>query len=133
MKTILGALVATLGVITLATGCSNQVQDSAQSGILGDGEFSTESVNVLSVSTGKFIKIDGSSTVFPISYEAAKRYQRDVTDAPAIAVSFSGTGGGFKKFCAGDTDINDASRPIEADEMATCKANGVSILNFPSP
>ncbi len=131
MKTILGTLVALFGVMTLATGCSTSVEESAQSGILADGEFSTDSINVLPYSRGRFIKIDGSSTVFPISYEAARRYQQEVSDAPALAVSFSGTGSGFKKFCAGKTDINDASRPINSEEMATCKANGVKYLELP--
>ncbi|MEM8781197.1 MAG: PstS family phosphate ABC transporter substrate-binding protein, partial [Cyanobacteria bacterium P01_G01_bin.49] len=130
MKTILGTLVTILGVMTLGTGCSTP-QDSAQSGILSDGEYSTDSVSVLPVSTGNFIKVDGSSTVFPISYEASKRYQRKFPDAPAIATSFSGTGGGFEKFCSGETDINDASRPIEVEEMETCKANGVKYIELP--
>lgn len=131
MKTILGILVAICGVMTLATGCSTQAKGSAQSGVLSDGEFSTDSINVLPFSRGRFIKIDGSSTVFPISYEAARRYQRDVADASAIAVTFSGTGGGFEKFCAGETDINDASRPIKAEEMKICKANGVEYIELP--
>ncbi len=131
MKTILGTLVAIFGVMTLATGCSTQVRESAQSGILADGEFSTDSINVLPFSRGKFLKIDGSSTVFLISYEAARRYQQKVSDAPAVAVSFSGTSAGFKKFCAGETDINDASRPINPEEMKACKANGVKYIELP--
>ena len=131
MKTILGTLVAIFGVMTLATGCSTQVRESAQSGILADGEFSTDSINVLPFSRGKFLKIDGSSTVFLISYEAARRYQQKVSDAPAVAVSFSGTSAGFKKFCAGETDINDASRPINPKEIKACKANGVKYIELP--
>lgn len=131
MKTILGTLVAIFGLVTLATGCSTQAVESGQSGILSDGEFSTDEVGVLPVSKGNFIKIDGSSTVFPISYEAARRYQQKVSDAPAIAVTFSGTGAGFKKFCTGETDINDASRPIEPEEMKICKANGVKYIELP--
>ncbi|MDJ0576902.1 MAG: PstS family phosphate ABC transporter substrate-binding protein [Xenococcaceae cyanobacterium MO_234.B1] len=131
MKTILGTLVAIFGIMTLATGCSTQVRESAQSGILADGEFSTDSINVLPFSRGKFLKIDGSSTVFLISYEAARRYQQKVSDAPAVAVSFSGTSAGFKKFCAGETDINDASRPINPKEIKACKANGVKYIELP--
>ena len=127
---ILGTASVILGVIALATGCDTQAREST-SGILSDGEYSTESVNVLSVATGNLIKIDGSSTVFPISYEAARRYQREYNDAPAIASNFSGTGGGFEKFCAGETDINDASRPITTEEMATCKSNGVEYIELP--
>ena len=131
MKTVLGTFATILGVMTLATSCSTSVQQSAQSDILSDGEFSSDSINVLPFSRGRFIKIDGSSTVFLISYEAVRRYQQAVSDASAVAVNFSGTGGGFKKFCAGETDVNSASRPINSQEMATCKANGIKYIELP--
>ena len=131
MKNILGTLATILGLATLAIGCSPKAQEPVESGILSDGEFSTDSINVLPFSRGRFIKIDGSSTVFLISYEAARRYQQKVRNAPAIAVNFSGTGGGFEKFCAGETDINNASRPINSEEMETCKANGVQYIELP--
>lgn len=116
--------------LTLLAGCATQAREST-SGILSDGEYSTDSINVLSIATGNIIQIDGSSTVFPISYEAARRYQREYNDAPAIASNFSGTGGGFEKFCAGETDINDASRPITTEEMAACRANGIEYIELP--
>lgn len=76
------------------------------------------------------IKIDGSSTVYPISLEAKKRYQRRNKNAE-ISVEFSGSGGGFRKFCAGETDINDASRPINGTEMEDCAAAGIEYLEVP--
>ena len=118
------------GAIALTTACSAPPTSDPAS-ILSDGEYSTNTINVSRFASGGFIKIDGSSTVFPISYEAAQRYQRDVTDAPAIAVTFSGTGSGFEKFCAGETDINNASRPITADEMQVCKENGIAYTELP--
>ncbi len=65
------------------------------------------------------VKVDGSSTVFPMSEVAAELLSEENPDIQ-VAVSESGTGGGFEKFCAGQTDISDASRPIEQEEMDAC-------------
>jgi phosphate transport system substrate-binding protein len=77
------------------------------------------------------IVIDGSSTVFPLTDEVVKEYKFERSDAPEITVAFSGTGGGFRKFCAGDTDINNASRPIVNKEIDACKANQVKYIELP--
>ena len=58
------------------------------------------------------VTIDGSSTVFPISEAMAEEFQKATSGNVRVTVGISGTGGGFKKFCAGETDISDASRPI---------------------
>ena len=72
------------------------------------------------------IKIDGSSTVAPLSEAAAELFQAENPNV-RVTVGTSGTGGGFEKFCAGETDISDASRPIKDDEEAPiCKKNGVA-------
>jgi phosphate transport system substrate-binding protein len=71
------------------------------------------------------IKIDGSSTVAPLSTAAAELFQQE-NSGVRVTVGTSGTGGGFEKFCAGETDISDASRPIKEDEeVPVCKKNGV--------
>jgi phosphate transport system substrate-binding protein len=70
------------------------------------------------------IKIDGSSTVGPLSEAAAELFREENPDV-RVTVGISGTGGGFEKFCAGETDISDASRPIEPDEVETCKKESV--------
>jgi phosphate transport system substrate-binding protein len=71
------------------------------------------------------IKIDGSSTVAPLSTAAAELFQQE-NRGVRVTVGTSGTGGGFEKFCAGETDISDASRPIKEDEeVPICKKNGV--------
>lgn len=70
------------------------------------------------------IAIDGSSTVAPLS-EAAADLFRDVEPGINVTVATSGTGGGFAKFCADETDISDASRPIKDEEIAACEAAGV--------
>jgi phosphate transport system substrate-binding protein len=72
------------------------------------------------------IRIDGSSTVAPLSEAAAELFQAENPDV-RVTVGTSGTGGGFEKFCAGETDISDASRPIKQDEeVPVCKKNGVA-------
>ena len=71
------------------------------------------------------VKIDGSSTVFPISEAVAEEYQKSTRGAVRVTVGISGTGGGFKKFCRGETDIQDASRPISSDEMEECRKHGI--------
>ena len=70
------------------------------------------------------IRADGSSTVAPLTEAAAEFFQEENSDV-RVTVGTSGTGGGFEKFCAGETDISDASRPIEPDEVEACKQNGV--------
>lgn len=70
------------------------------------------------------IAIDGSSTVFPFAQAAAEQFQGKNPNVK-ITVGQSGTGGGFEKFCAGETQISDASRPIEPDEIKACKENGI--------
>lgn len=86
-----------------------------------------------STSSGKVqsIKIDGSSTVYPLTQTIVQQFKATNNPKEEISVSFSGTGGGFKKFCAGETQINDASRPIQKDEMETCKQNEVFYIELP--
>ena len=72
------------------------------------------------------IAIDGSSTVYPFAQAAAEQFQTENPDVK-ITVGQSGTGGGFEKFCAGETDISTASRPIdEEEEVPVCEKNGVA-------
>lgn len=71
------------------------------------------------------IRIDGSSTVAPLSEAAADEFQKEHPGV-RVTVGTSGTGGGFEKFCRGETDISDASRRIEPDEEALCRKNGVA-------
>jgi len=76
------------------------------------------------------VKIDGSSTVFPITEAVAEEFGK-VHPRVRVKVAMSGTGGGFKKFSVGRIDINDASRKIKAKEIAKAKKNGVSYLEIP--
>ncbi|MFN3564666.1 MAG: PstS family phosphate ABC transporter substrate-binding protein [Burkholderiaceae bacterium] len=77
------------------------------------------------------IKIDGSSTVFPVTEAVAEDFQKAKKGAVRVTVGISGTGGGFKKFCRGETDISDASRPILKKEMDDCKAAGIEYIELP--
>jgi phosphate transport system substrate-binding protein len=77
------------------------------------------------------IKIDGSSTVYPITEGVAEDFQKMKKNVIKVTVGISGTGGGFKKFCRGETDIQDASRPIQAKEMEDCRAAGVEYIELP--
>jgi phosphate transport system substrate-binding protein len=77
------------------------------------------------------IKIDGSSTVFPITEAVAEEFQREQAGKVNVTVGISGTGGGFKKFVRGEIDVADASRPILTEEMAQAKANGIEYIELP--
>jgi phosphate transport system substrate-binding protein len=77
------------------------------------------------------IKIDGSSTVFPITEAVSEEFQAQKKGAVRVTVGISGTGGGFKKFCRGETDVQDASRPISKTEMEDCKKAGIKYFELP--
>jgi len=76
------------------------------------------------------IQIDGSSTVYPITEAVAEEFQK-ANPGARVTVGESGTGGGFKKFCNGETDISDASRPIKPTEIEACGVNGIEYIELP--
>jgi phosphate transport system substrate-binding protein len=77
------------------------------------------------------IKIDGSSTVFPVAEAFAEEFQIQNRGKVRVTVGMSGTGGGFKKFCRGETDMSNASRPILAEEMEACRKAGIKYIELP--
>jgi phosphate transport system substrate-binding protein len=89
------------------------------------------SIPAVNSQTENTIKIDGSSTVFPITEAVAEEFQKNKQGKIKVTVGISGTGGGFKKFCKGETDISNASRPISAKEIAACKEAGVRYIELP--
>jgi phosphate transport system substrate-binding protein len=108
MRKMLGlAASAALAAGVVACGGEDEASDGS-----GGGNLSGE------------IAIDGSSTVFPFAQAAAELFNEENPDV-RITVGQSGTGGGFEKFCAGETDISTASRPIEEEEVDLCKKGGV--------
>jgi phosphate transport system substrate-binding protein len=76
------------------------------------------------------VRVDGSSTVFPITEAVAEEYQKE-NSGVRITVGISGTGGGFQRFCRGETDISDASRPIKPVEIEACGKQGVEFIELP--
>ena len=113
----------TLLAVTLAfslTACGGNTNQS-QSGEGESGEGSSSSG----------ITADGSSTVFPIAEAMAEEYGKDNPNVRPPTVGISGTGGGFQKFCQGETDISNASRPIRATEIDACQKAGVEYIELP--
>ena len=103
-----------------AAGCGREDDESA------GGNGSTNTAEQLSGT----ILIDGSSTVGPLTTGAAEEFRTDQPDVN-IEVGVSGTGGGFERFCAGETDISNASRPIdEAEEVPLCEDAGIAYTEF---
>lgn len=82
-------------------------------------------------SIAKIVRIDGSSTVYPITEAVAEEFQKAKKGAIRVTVGISGTGGGFKKFCRGETDITNASRPIIKNEIEACLKNGIQFIELP--
>ena len=100
---------------------------AATAGVIGAGLASTP----VPASADSIVKIDGSSTVYPITEAVAEEFQSHTKGAVKVTVGISGTGGGFKKFCRGETDVSDASRPILKKEMDACKAAGIEYYELP--
>ena len=83
----------------------------------------------MGVAAEKIVRVDGSSTVYPITEAVAEEYQ--IATKTKVTVGISGTGGGFKKFCRGETDVQNASRPILKKEMDACKEAGIQYIELP--
>jgi len=79
----------------------------------------------------EMVKIDGSSTVYPITEAVAEEFLSAKRGRIRVTVGISGTGGGFKKFCRGETDISNASRPIKPSEVRLCRKNGIDYIELP--
>ncbi len=109
-RRVLGAIALSAGVALAVLGCG------------GGGDTGSTSSAVITV--------DGSSTVFPIAEAVAEEFQL-ANPGTRVTVGVSGTGGGFKKFCAGEIDISDASRPIKQVEIDACAAAGIEFIELP--
>ncbi len=96
------------------------------------GAFWAASLGPMSYAqSNPLIKIDGSSTVYPITEAVSEEFQGSQKGAINVTVGISGTGGGFKKFCRGEIDIQNASRPISKSEMEACKKAGIKYFELP--
>jgi phosphate transport system substrate-binding protein len=105
----------------LVLGASLAACGGQSDGATGDSESSSSSG--ASSASGEVV-VDGSSTVEPLTSAAGEVFKEESPDVN-VSVGTSGTSGGFEKFCQGQTDISDASRPIEDEEVAACKKGGV--------
>ena len=102
-----------------------------RSAVLG-AVFSAANIGMIAgANAAGLVKIDGSSTVFPITEAVAEDFQNAKKGTVRVTVGISGTGGGFKKFCRGETDIVNASRPILQKEMEECKKSGIQYVEMP--
>ena len=88
-------------------------------------------LSTAALAQGALVKIDGSSTVYPVTEAVAEEFQKAEKNAIKVTVGISGTGGGFKKFCRGETDISGASRPILKSEMEECTKLGITYYELP--
>ena len=135
MKTLSEITKITFSVMLLAvvaSGCSIETNSTISTNGNGNGTSSEdgETTPAVDESSGdKRIIIDGSSTVYPISQAVAEEFQGDNPDVKVV-VGTSGTGGGFKKFVVGETDVNDASRPIKEKEVAACKEANIEFIEI---
>lgn len=123
-KSLLTSVVA---VSLMATACTGNQTTAPQGGT--ENAASPVATTASSNLTGTVL-IDGSSTVFPISEAMAEEFQKTNPNVK-VTVGSSGTGGGFKKFCAGETDITGASRPIKPSEVELCKTNNIEYVELP--
>ncbi|MFW5431516.1 MAG: PstS family phosphate ABC transporter substrate-binding protein [Methylophilaceae bacterium] len=109
-------LISAVAVVSALGACSKSEETSA-------------SVNGATFDSNAIVKIDGSSTVFPVTEAVAEEFQ--IETRVKVTVGISGTGGGFKKFCRGETDLTGASRPIKQNEIDKCKEAGVEFIELP--
>jgi len=125
MNAIANKLALAFGMFAMVCSCTATTKPSANT-----QQISQTTVVSSETAATATIKIDGSSTVYPITQAIAKQFQ-DKKNNSQVQVNFSGTSGGFEKFCAKKTDINNASRPINNEEMAVCNKNGVRYIELP--
>jgi phosphate transport system substrate-binding protein len=117
MKKNILSLIPTVTLVLALTSCGgNKAKEE------GNGNDANAALS------GK-ISVDGSSTVYPITEAVAEEFKKEAGDVK-VTVGLSGTGGGFKKYGRGETDINDASRPIKKSEDSLCQANGISSVEL---
>jgi phosphate transport system substrate-binding protein len=113
----------------VALGATLSACGGSDAGSTDAGSSASGSASGSAAALSGTIKIDGSSTVAPLSTVAAELF-KEANPGVQVTVGTSGTGGGFEKFCAGETDISDASRPIKDEEKAACEAKGITFEEF---
>lgn len=118
--------VTVAGVLALGlTACGDDGDETASAGSSGEDTSQQDDSGSDDAETSGSVLIDGSSTVAPLSEAAAELFMTENAGVQ-VDVATSGTGGGFERFCQGETDISDASRPISDEEIAICEENGIA-------
>ncbi|MDE2938716.1 MAG: PstS family phosphate ABC transporter substrate-binding protein [Chloroflexota bacterium] len=139
---IFGAIAIPMVLVACGGSSSTEETGSGSSGSGGAGGSAAPSAGgsesmPVAVDAGQYsslkgdIEIDGSSTVFPITEAVAEEFGILSEGNVRITVGVSGTGGGFKKFCNGEIQISDASRPIKASEVQLCSETGIEYIEIP--
>lgn len=123
-KGILMSMMVALMVFAAACGNNAGGNDTGTNNTGGSNNAATNAPAEETAKLSGEIKIDGSSTVFPLTEAAAEEFRKEQPDV-RVPVGVSGTGGGFKQFCAGEIAIADASRPIKDEEATACKDAGI--------
>ncbi len=125
-------LVSLTSVVALLLGVTSCNGNQASNTTTPEADSASPAANTATNSNlSGSVKIDGSSTVLPVSEAMAEEFQKANTNVQ-VTVGESGTGGGFKKFCGGETDISNASRPIKAEEVELCNKAGIEYIELPA-
>lgn len=128
-QTRLVSLTSVVALLLGVTSCNGNQASNPTTSPEADSASPAASTATSSNLSGS-VKIDGSSTVLPVSEAMAEEFQKANSNVQ-VTVGESGTGGGFKKFCAGETDISNASRPIKSEEVELCNKAGVEYIELP--
>jgi phosphate transport system substrate-binding protein len=120
---------ATAALLLAAPACSKHTDNGGGGDKSSSGKTVDPGTGATDKGGGGLVRIDGSSTVYLITQAVAEEFQKAGKGDATVAKA--GTGGGFKKFCRGETDISDASRPIKAEEADACKAAGIDFIELP--
>ncbi|GGS92116.1 hypothetical protein GCM10010156_57950 [Planobispora rosea] len=124
----LSAVATAALVVSLAAACGGDAKPGSSDSTSSAAATSGESQAAGGQLSGE-IKVDGSSTVAPLTQAASELFGEEQPQVK-VPVATSGTGGGFEKFCAGETDISNASRPIKDEEKAACEAKGIKFTEL---
>jgi phosphate transport system substrate-binding protein len=132
--TLVTKRLAALGLLAtiLATACSGGTTSPSSATATGAAPGASAAAPASTAALSGSVNIDGSSTVYPITEAVAEEFQK-ANPGVKVTAAFAGTGGGFKKFCNGETDMNDASRPIKVDDAGegiACKAKGIDYVEL---
>ena len=122
------AIAATSALTLVLAACGGQDDDPETTSDSSDSSETGDPGNAEGGLSGA-VAADGSSTVGPLTEAAADLY-KDTEPDVNVTIATSGTGGGFKVFCAGETDVSNASRAIADDEVATCESNGIEFTEI---